>query len=467
MSTHTHFAHPFRCCLVPRSERACRRIREWSAGGLCTPGRPYVWPNGGTNIPFNPDQGDLGPLTNAQAVELVGDAFQQWGNIPSASTTYVNAGTLPVDVDITNFIDYLEAPAPDGLSAIVFDDTGEIFDLLFGPDSGVLGFAGPEWANPSTCQITEGLAFLNGPSFGDATEALDVLVHEFGHYQNLAHTVVNGQIAAFLDHSGPSPNNTFPIPSLIGKIETMYPFYFGPLAGTSSPHRDDIAGLSTLYPSASFATTTGTITGVILGANSRTKLTGVNVIARNIANPFDDAVSAISSDFALTYQQSSKLTGIYTLRGLTPGASYAVYVDQIIDGGFSTPPRTLPGPEEFYNGANESADSDVDDRKVFTPVAAVSGSVTNGINIIFNGFKPGESLPVGDDGAVELFLPFKFDLCGQSFDTAWVNGNGTLSFGAANPDFTESRLEFLEWAADRRWHLGRPESVCRGHGDLQ
>jgi hypothetical protein len=382
-------------------------------------------------------------LNNAAAVALVGTAFGAWDAIPTASTTYANAGPLPVDVDITNFLPYLEPAAPDGFSAVVFDDTGEIFDLLFGPGSGILGFAGPEWVNTLSCDILEGVAFLNGPSFGDATEALDVLVHEFGHYQNLAHTVVNGQILLG-DTSGPTPNNTFPIPPLAGKIETMYPFYFGALAGTSSPHLDDIAGLSTLYPGPGFAAATATIAGTVLAPNGTTRLTGVNVIARNIVNPFDDAVSAISSDFTDETSQASPLVGRYTIRGLTPGASYAVYVDGILAGGFSTPPMVpLPGPEEFYNGAAESTDSSTDVPSAFTPVSAAAGGTAGGIDILFNAFVAGDPLPVGDDGSVQLFLPFTFDLCGQAFDSVFLNANGSLTFGAASGDFSETRVEFL------------------------
>jgi hypothetical protein len=421
------------------------------AGGpllLRAPGLPFLWPNGGRLIPFSPDMGGLGPMTNAQAVTQTTAAFQAWADIASATATHRNAGSLPVDVDETNFMPYLSPTAPDGVSAIVYDEDGAIFNLLFGPNSGVLGFAGPEWVDEATGAILEGVSFMNGGSLLGAgafpvAEFLSVQVHEYGHYQNLAHTVVNGQIIAGPDARGPSPFNTFPAPpSFAGRIETMYPFLFIN-GGQATPHVDDIAIFSTLYPEPSFATTTGSITGSILAPNNTTPLTGVNVIARNVANPYDDAVSAISSDFTDNFTAGSPFVGVYTIRGLTPGASYAVYVDEILLGGFSTPPRSLPGPEEFYNGPTESNDSVTDPPgNLFTPVVALAGITAADIDIIFNRFLPG-ALPAGDDTSTELFPNFKFEFCGQRYESVFVNSNGSLSFGAGSLDFSESIAEML------------------------
>ena len=425
------------------------------AGGpleVCQSGVPYLWPNGGQNVPFNPDQGALGILDSTAAVQAVTDAFQAWEDVSTASISYSNQGQLPVDVDVTNFAPFLQAAGPDGVSAIVFDDTGEIFDLLFGAGSGVLGFASPEFLDEPSCTVLEGYSFLNGPAISSLEGLLNLMVHEFGHYSNLAHTEVNGQIYGDSDNTGAGADNTTfgPAPSPLDPgfdlIETMYPFLFSDIDQVSrTPHADDIAALSRMYPDASFANT-GTISGTILLGDS--KLTGINVIARNLNDPFADAVSAISSDFTRDYSQGDTVTGTYTLTGLTPGEDYAIYVNGLLSGNdrFSTPGATLPGPEEYYNGANESGNGLTDLPGDLTPVTAVAGSPISGVDILFNLPVPGQPLNTGDDGNVAIPLPFEFCIAGEPYSVAYINGNGFITFGSADDafgNFIEDEASFL------------------------
>jgi hypothetical protein len=422
---------------------------------ICQSGVPYVYPNGGADIPFNPDAGPLRVdtdgtviLDNAAGVAVVESAFAAWENLPQSSMTASNAGTLPVDIDITNFGPVLNPPGPDGSSPIVFDANGEIFALLFGEESGILGFAGPDFGDPATCTLTESSSFLNGPAFNNLIVAEDIIVHEFGHYINLGHVELNGQIIPWSDteggdDTGPSPNNsTFPVGNLADLIETMYPIYFGPAAGSRTPHPDDIASVSMLYPETDFAATTGTISGVILGGlNGDLPISGVNVIARNINDPFGDAVSTFSGAYTNSTDPADPNVGVYTLAGLTPGEQYAVFVDQVTaaPGRFSNPILpTLPGPEEFYNGADESSANATDDPQAFVLITAEAGNPTTGVNIQFNVPQPGEPLNVGDDGNVELALPFAFEFCGVEHSSVYVNANGHLTFGAGDPSFFES-----------------------------
>ena len=365
------------------------------AGGYLafdTTGVPVGWSTAGP-VAYHTDQGGLGTLSQAEAVALVAELFGVWQAVPTAAIQYARAGTLPVDVDETNFGDWLGpfggATAPTGMSAIVFDEDGEIFETLFGVNTGVLGFAGPSFYSdgtttvasgpiPSGSRIVEGLAFLNGEWIDGVDDPANgnfelpsgffeaVFVHEFGHFSGLDHTQIHGLF-------NPPPQDVG------GTVETMYSFLVS--SSQSTPERDDVVTLSRLYPVPGLLAATGCLAGSVL-TREGLPLTGVNVVARNLDDPAD-AVSWVSG--------AGGSTGAWSICGLEPGVSYRVDVrelDVAARGGSSVGPLQvqipMPGPPEAWSGAFESADPAVDDPAGHTAAVPVAGGTVGGIHVRLN-----------------------------------------------------------------------------------
>ena len=134
------------------------------------------------------------------------------------------------------------------------------------------------------------------------------------------------------------------------------PSYNSPQMAIVLDDADDMAALSSIYPAASYAATTGTLKGRIVAKDGTSQLTGINVIARRVdqGNPLD-AMSRISGDLTQGCQGPD---GSFTMTGLVPGASYVVYIDELGLGAFSTPKALLLGPEEYWNsGESRRRDS--------------------------------------------------------------------------------------------------------------
>ncbi len=240
-----------------------------------------------------------------------------------------------------------------------------------------MGFAGPTWLDGDN--IIEGQVFLNGAyldgnsSNGEVSQAEfeAVISHELGHFNNLDHAQING----FKYEAGLAPATS---------VETMFPVLL--TVEQRFPAKDDEVALSLLYPTSSFASTTGTITGTIFNLTPGGKMafTGANVIARNIADPWNDAVSQVSGVTKIP-------AGVYTLSGLTPGANYTVEI-QSIDPSFTQgssvgpldPPIPLPGPSEFYNGSNEESTDPPDNPNDYTTIKVSAGVVVSGVDILIN-----------------------------------------------------------------------------------
>ena len=300
------------------------------------------------------DLGGLGVVDAALANQLVRKSVAEWSSVPTSSFRAEVVGTVADlglgDIVGANAGSIIGADNGGGLHVIYDADDSVLRDFI-GVGFGVLGIATPEFLEgEGSTRIVEGWVIITGQ--GEGLEEVvtggplaGVITHEFGHAINLAHTQTNGLyfrnqpieewgLAAGAEHAGPdqcaSSVNGYPTAE---QVETMYPFidpypfsptYNSPGMATVNM-ADDRAALSSLYPAPGYRRKTGTIVGRVVAKDGVSELIGVNVIARNVDDPFD-AISRISGDRT---QGAAGADGTFEISGLTPGARYVVYIDQI------------------------------------------------------------------------------------------------------------------------------------------
>jgi hypothetical protein len=419
---------------------------------------PYAYPPGTVDV--YTDLGPNGILTNDESDTLVARGFAEWTNVSSSYFAAAIAGEIvvggvPTDITLANVDSIISTEGNERFNGggihVIYDSDGSITSGFFGAPPGVAGISSPEFADDNAPDLLESWTVLNGSVIdpGDTSPPganfAGVYTHEFGHAINLSHSQCTGAVFFFLDNDGAagcsSLSDGFPAPS---QVETMYP-YINIQPGGTGPGQatvdllDDIGPLSDIYPAGGWPTGTGTISGTVFLPDSVSQISGVNVIARNLADPLGDCVSAMSGDYTQGLDSDPSEDGLYTLTGLTPGAQYVVYVDAIVDGGFPTTPTSVVFPEEYWNGAWETGDVETDTACVFVAITAAAG-VTTTADIYLNG--AAGALPMGDDDAVNVSLPFGFPFCGTTYNSVWIGSNGyvTFGFGDTNPGGTATAL---------------------------
>ncbi len=414
------------------------------------------------------DLGTLGVVDNALANQLVRNSLQQWSSVPTSSFRAQIVGTVG-DIGLSDIVganagSIIGADNGGGIH-VIYDADGTVLADYMGVGYGVLGIATPEFleAEGST-RIVEGWAIITAQGEGveevvTGAPLAGVITHEFGHAIGLAHTQTNGLyfrnqpiemwgVPAGREKAGPdqcaSTITTYPTTE---QVETMFPFidpypssptYNSPGMATVNV-ADDKSALSSLYPAPHYRQKTGTIVGRVTARDGVSQIMGVNVIARNVADPFD-AISRISGDRT---QGMVGLDGTFEITGLMAGAKYVVYIDQIGAGGFSTPKTILLGPEEYWN-AGESSDGSLDDACAASKIVLNSGEIRH-IRIMMNGIDRAPtfthlpySLPLdlSDNGqrVVGLYGPFQSPYWTWSKQRGMQDIDGVGFMGAVSGD---------------------------------
>jgi hypothetical protein len=334
-------------------------------------GQPYRW-DMSQPIRYSVAPGPLGSRSHDWAVAAVESAVRTWESVPSAQVRFEASGDLPRRITGSNVMAFLHGLTGDSPCPVLFDTDGTITQTLLGQGAIEAGFAGPLIDLPRDDRILLGYVVLSGPglaAFGD-TRTEKVVVHEFGHMLGLDHSQINADLLYDGD-----PTNDYLAP--------VMSYFRGP-NGDGSLHRDDQAWISWLYPSSSFADSTGSIHGRVLLPDGVTGLRGINVIARRVDDPRATSVSSVSGYlFGGTgggARDPARL-GEFMIPGLPPGR-YTLEIQPLEDMPVvRVPAAYLPGGPKFWHEPSMAQDAP----GASTPILVNAGQEVNGIDIVVNG----------------------------------------------------------------------------------
>ena len=232
-------------------------------------------------------------VSSASLRAAVGRAFSTWQATGTAAVTYEFAGftaALPSEDDGRSTLGFMARPDLDRVLAatsfLVDAATGELLE------SDIFFNTAATW---STAAAGEPGRF----------DLETIALHEVGHLSGLGHSALGEtQLAA----GGRQ---------VVATASIMFPLAFGRgSVANRTPHADDLAGLSDIYPASRFRSETGSISGRV--TKNGTGVFGAHVTALHLET------GALVGGFSLNAR------GEFVLAGLLPGA-HVVRVEPLDD----------------------------------------------------------------------------------------------------------------------------------------